>query len=101
MQGSDPETEPLMLVALQKVPHLAHVCAESQVLKELRSICSKARAYSTGLITGLSVDFEHFISDSQWFEVAVLLSTSKLRRINVVLHLERHGEQDSRQNMQI
>lgn len=47
-----------MLVALQKVPHLAEVCVEKKVLKQLRSNRSEALPHANGLISGLTVEFE-------------------------------------------
>lgn len=93
MQGTNSEVEALMLVTLQKVPHLAHVCAEMHVLKELRSICLETRPLSTGLITGLSLDFEQITNGLQMLALTSVMRTSRLHRINVVLHLESHGEQ--------
>lgn len=86
------DTDPVLLMALHKVPHLAHVCADMQVLKELRSICTETRPLSTGRIAGISVDFSDVVSSMQRLSLVSVLSTSRLRRLCVVLHLESHGE---------
>lgn len=49
-----------MLIALAKVPHLAIVCSEQHVLKELVATCSEAKRCCAGLITGVAIDCPNF-----------------------------------------
>lgn len=82
-----------MLVALSKVPHLAMACADFNVLKELRSICTEARLLGSGAVTGLTLDLNHgVLKDFNACDLRSMLSTSRLQRIRVILHPDAIGE---------
>lgn len=81
-----------MLIALQKVPHLADVCAKQTALKELRSICKEAMPYADELISGLQIDFRRLFNNRDAPSLVSVLKASTLRRLHVVLDLESQGE---------
>lgn len=82
-----------LLSVFQKVPHLAHMCADAHILQELWSICREARSHVNGLVTGLKVDCADAVGGLQDSSLLSVLSGSHLQRMCVVLHLENHGEQ--------
>lgn len=95
MTGTPPgllEWEPPLLSVLQKVPHLANMCASVHVLQELWSISTEARSHVNGLVTGLQIDCATPVTDLHTSSLLAVLSGSRLQRMCVVLHLENHGK---------
>lgn len=86
----------LLLDVLSAVPHLASICAEQHVLRELRSISSEARRCSGGLVTSMTLD-SRFHSDTplsalEQSSLLSLLSGNRLSRVVVVLQLKSRRE---------
>lgn len=88
--------KPRLLDTLHRIPHLLNTISSEHLIKELRSICSEARLSAVGLITGLTVDFDDTCtgpcSNLQTSTLHTLLKGNTLKRMCVVIHLERHGE---------
>lgn len=87
------DAEPQLLLVLQQVPHLAQACAKCRGLKQLRSICSETRHYSTGLLTDLTVNLGTPFQTLHTPSLMALISNSTLRRMGVILHLDSPAEQ--------
>lgn len=88
MLRSMPGQTPQLLATLLTVPHLGIVCINEHLLKELRSVCSEARQWSSGLITGLTMALDKPLNEMHTVELSTLLSGCQLRRLCVLLHLD-------------
>lgn len=82
------DSEPHLLLVLQKVPHLASVCLTQHALKELRSICSDARFQATVHIIDVQVGFGEPSHDLHTPSLSSLIVSGQANRLAVILHLE-------------